>query len=292
MITSGYFNSIDGDRKYNAEQMTMYFKGLVSDGVFANVGDQFLITPAGDLTVNVGSGRALVKTHWLENDAVYPLNFGAASVEYDRRDGIFLRCDLSENSREISILVKKGTPAASPTTPAVETETEYVKELRIGYVRIRANATTISQSDIVMEIGSSVCPWVTGLIEQVDISELFNQYESQMQDVVKKLENFESYAQSEFDAWFATLGETLQVNTKLNVYQWSETFTSPSLSSVTPDFGARTYETGDLLLVHVGGVLLVDGSEYTWSDGNIVFSTPLRPNPQTITAILIKSEVG
>ena len=27
-ITYGFFNSVDGDRKYNAEQMSTYFDGL------------------------------------------------------------------------------------------------------------------------------------------------------------------------------------------------------------------------------------------------------------------------
>ena len=35
MIECGFFNSIDGDRKYNAEQMSNPYKRIVSDGVFA-----------------------------------------------------------------------------------------------------------------------------------------------------------------------------------------------------------------------------------------------------------------
>ena len=69
-IKYGYFNSVNGDRKYNAEDMTMYFKGLVSDGIFQTIGDMFVVTAGDGLTVTVGTGRALVNTHWIENTTV------------------------------------------------------------------------------------------------------------------------------------------------------------------------------------------------------------------------------
>ena len=41
-VTYGFFNSVlvNGmqDRRYNADQMSTYFKGLISDGVYQNVG--------------------------------------------------------------------------------------------------------------------------------------------------------------------------------------------------------------------------------------------------------------
>ena len=37
-ITSGFFNSVNGDRTYNADQMSTYFKGLIGSGVYENVG--------------------------------------------------------------------------------------------------------------------------------------------------------------------------------------------------------------------------------------------------------------
>lgn len=30
-VTYGFFNSVNGDRKYNADQMSSYFEGLVTD---------------------------------------------------------------------------------------------------------------------------------------------------------------------------------------------------------------------------------------------------------------------
>ena len=38
-ITSGFFNSVNDDRPYNAEQMTLYFEGLISNGI---IGENFV----------------------------------------------------------------------------------------------------------------------------------------------------------------------------------------------------------------------------------------------------------
>ena len=35
-MRSGFFNSVDGDRLYNAEDMTMPYRNLISNGVFPN----------------------------------------------------------------------------------------------------------------------------------------------------------------------------------------------------------------------------------------------------------------
>ena len=35
-VTSGFFNSINGDRKYNARQIGMYLGKIIRSGVFSN----------------------------------------------------------------------------------------------------------------------------------------------------------------------------------------------------------------------------------------------------------------
>ena len=105
-IRYGYFNSVDGDRKYNAEDMTMYFKGLVSDGVYQTVGNMLVINAGSGLTVSMGTGRALVNMHWIENTAIMNIDLGTASVSADTYKLIVLRCDLSDDVRNISVVVK------------------------------------------------------------------------------------------------------------------------------------------------------------------------------------------
>ena len=58
-VTCGFFNSSNGDRKYNADQMSSYFEGLVSDGVYENVGDALIVKAGDGMQVIVGEGRAI-----------------------------------------------------------------------------------------------------------------------------------------------------------------------------------------------------------------------------------------
>ena len=58
-VSSGFFNSLNGDRKYNAAQMSAIFDGLIIDGVFASIGTAFAVKAAGGLTVNVGIGSTI-----------------------------------------------------------------------------------------------------------------------------------------------------------------------------------------------------------------------------------------
>ena len=46
MITSGFFNSINHDRVYNAEEMSNYFEGLVTSGIYEMIGGAFEVTAA------------------------------------------------------------------------------------------------------------------------------------------------------------------------------------------------------------------------------------------------------
>ena len=62
-VTYGFYNSLNGDRKYNAEQISSIFDGLIVDGVFASIGTAFSVKAAGGLTINVGIGKAYGQSH-------------------------------------------------------------------------------------------------------------------------------------------------------------------------------------------------------------------------------------
>ena len=38
-VTYGFYNSIKGDRKYNALEMSSIFDGIIVDGVYMSIGD-------------------------------------------------------------------------------------------------------------------------------------------------------------------------------------------------------------------------------------------------------------
>lgn len=283
-VRYGYFNSVDGDRKYNAEDMTMYFKGLVSDGVYQTIGNMFVVHAGSDLAVTVGTGRALVNMHWIENTAILNLDLGTASVSADTYKLIILRCDISDSVRSCSIAVKDSVNGTINLT-----NDETITELCLARVRIRKNASTISQSDIRDYRGSSYCPWITGLIKQVDVSQLNAQFYKFYEEQTAELEAYMTEQKASFDSWLASLQSELQVNTKLKKYQYS--YETTAEESEIPLIS--NYEDGDVLLVHINGVLYVEGDEYTIDTANNQISLAKSVTKDNlITQILIKSVIG
>lgn len=251
-ITSGFFNSVNGDRLYNAEEMSHYFDGLITDGVFESVGDKLQVTAGDDFTVNVGTGRAMIDCHWFKNDAVYNIPIPAADVQYNRVDAIVVKLDTV--AREMTLERISGELSTSMILPVITNEST-VKYLILAYIQIERGMTTIRQGYIVDKRGSDKCPYVTGLIKQVDTSQLFAQYQDACNTLYANMVTFFAEKQAAFDSWFSSLTETLGVNTEIRKYQFIHEFTD---NSIYCTLDIPEYEYGDILLVHVNGVMLTE----------------------------------
>lgn len=276
-ITYGFFNSVDGDRKYNAEQMSTYFDGLVSDGIFQSVGKKFSVTAGAGLTVNVDTGRALIECHWLKNDNVLTISLDNADVQNDRKDLIVIKLDYT--ARTMGIEYISGAESVK--------NTETVKYLTLARITIPAGATAITQANIKDYRGSALCPWVTGLVKQVDTADLFTQYETAYEEMVQQMINWWADRRNAFDTWFNNLTSTLNVNLNLTKQEFSYT-TTEETDNIPLVSG---YQNTDILLVHVNGVLVVEGTEYSIEAGNIKLAKTITAG-NTVTQILIKSIIG
>ena len=60
----GFYNSLNGDRKYDSEDLSRMFDGIIYDGVIGAVGDTFAVKAGTGNTVNVSSGRAWFNHTW------------------------------------------------------------------------------------------------------------------------------------------------------------------------------------------------------------------------------------
>lgn len=276
-ITYGFFNSVDGDRKYNAEQMSTYFDGLVSDGIFQSVGKKFSVTAGAGLTVNVDTGRALIECHWLKNDNVLTISLDSADVQNDRKDLIVIKLDYS--ARTMGVEYISGAESVK--------NTETVKYLVIAKITVPAGATTITQANIKDIRGSALCPWVTGLVKQVDTSDLFSQYEKAYEEMVQQMINWWADRRNAFDTWFNSLTTSLNVNLNLTKQEFS--YTTSAETDIIPL--VSDYQNTDILLVHVNGVLFVEGTEYSIEAENIKLAKTITAG-NTVTQILIKSIIG
>lgn len=47
MFTFGFYDSLNGDRRYSTSQMSEIFDGIIQDGVYSNVGEALMTIPGG-----------------------------------------------------------------------------------------------------------------------------------------------------------------------------------------------------------------------------------------------------
>lgn len=243
-LSYGFFNSVNGDRKYNADQMTEYFDGLVSDGVYEDVGNAMVVTATSGMNISIGSGRAVIKSRWAKNDSAVLLAVSSADLVNPRYTSVILELDMAE--RTFSLKLVDGTPAAVPEKPSV-IRTDTVRQLCLAYIYVPAGTPAIVQSMITdNRPNSPECGWVTGLIEQVDTSTLFLQWQSAYE------QQYEA-----FETWFSHLTEQLNVDTYIERYVKSiTTQTATNTYALDPD--GYTYEASDIIDVFINGLAATD----------------------------------
>ena len=66
MLKCGFFNSIDGDRVYGAEDLNNFFEGIISDGIFRNYKRELKVTAPGGMTVRVLTGKAICLEKYID----------------------------------------------------------------------------------------------------------------------------------------------------------------------------------------------------------------------------------
>lgn len=324
-IEYGFFNSIDNDRTYNADDMSNYFEGLVSDGVYAAVGDACVVKTLGALTLSVGTGRAIINNKWVKIDNIQPVRI-TPHTSLNRYDAICLQLD--NNARKISIVVIEGTPSTTPQIPTI-TNNSKIKHLVLAHVYVKANADRIIQSDITDRRPYKIyCGWVTGLIKQVDTSELFLQFQTACEEKQKEIQEWQTAQANEFENWksiqmqqFSKWQErqTLTLEGRANALEiwlseqkqsfetWynnlKETLTvnvNPATSriyTVETDEGGQaelpfTYNDSQAVHVYINGLIAVEGEDYTIENGKIQLNnTMFDSGADVVTFVVFKAGV-
>lgn len=196
MWTSGFFNSVNGDRTYNADQMSSIFEGLITDGVYASVGNKMAVQPNNGMTIQIASGRGWFGKHWVDNDTEYTLALEGSDVTLNRYAAVCVKVDTTNSVRSVTPFIKYSSFATVPVKPTM-TRTESIKEYCLAYVYIKAGATVITVADIIdTRANTDLCGWVTGLIEQLNSTTLWTQWETL------------------FNEWFDNLQDKINSNTE------------------------------------------------------------------------------
>ena len=146
-VTYGFFDSIQGDRVYNADDISNYFLKLISNGVFATPSNAMQVQANSGMTVGVTAGWGFINCKWINNSTTYLVTLDTPDVALPRIDRIVMRLDKSVGVRSIVITNKSGTPSANPTAPALQ-RSGNIYELSLAQIAVGADVSEISQTSV------------------------------------------------------------------------------------------------------------------------------------------------
>ena len=272
-IESYFFNAVlsNGvyDRTYNAEDFASYLDSLVGNGVFPTPSTQLQVRASSGMDVVVGAGQGWINGHKMVNTADLVVTLDDSDVVLDRIDAVVFYVDHTQ--RTMGIEVKTGTVAASPVAPTLEEDaTRY--ELCLAQISVPKQVTEITAAMITDTRGnSSLCGYVQGLIQQLDTTTLFAQW------------------QAAFDAWFAAAQDQLRGGNSFRKLEGVYTTVQANEYS----FNVLTYVPQysfvyDILEVYVNGIHL-NTNEYTITNSTVALETPIEDPGAVVTFVVYQT---
>lgn len=175
-FTSGFFNSQKGDRRYNAEQMSEIFDGILKDGIIPSQGQLFAVLSANNgMQITVGTGRAWFNHTWSKNDSIMILTVADSDITRSRYDAVVLEVNHAISVRSNSIKLVQGNPDTNPIRPSL-VNTDEIKQYPLAYIHVKAGVSEIKAEDIESMIGRFPTVFATGVLESVSIDSLWAQW--------------------------------------------------------------------------------------------------------------------
>lgn len=224
---SGFFRSVNGDRKYSVSFLAKWAGCFVSNGVYNG---ELAVTAGENMQVVVPAGRAWLgpngERYKYENDSDKELPIANADGVLARKDTVVLRWDVNE--RSITAQVLTGEFSSNPAAPAISRTAEQY-DLKLAEIHIAPGATAITQAVITdTRLDSAVCGIVTSIVTQVDTSTFYNQIQSD-------LSQFKAKNQAEFTTWFQSIRDVLDESAAGNLLNMIQTHEADTVAHVTQE---------------------------------------------------------
>lgn len=284
-VRSGFYDALDSDRVYSADDMNRPYKRVVSNGVFATPKgipstDLQVVAAGNGMQVIVKAGEGIFGDKWFENPSDINITVPVNTNTVPRIDSVIVQIDKRIGGREGNIVYRTGTPSSRPSAPAINTIAN-VTEYRVANIRVEANVDTITTSAITDRRGSADCPWVTSLIYQVDTSTLYDQYAAAYEEYFEK-------EKERWEIWKSHLTEDLNVSMSL-VKLTNTVVVDSERSSV--GIGIPEYERfSDTLEVYVNGLKATETVQYDSDEFAVHFVAPLKIG-QVVEFVVLKSVI-
>lgn len=200
-IYYGFFDPVNHDRVYNAEQFNAVTDYLINDGVWNGYSEISELEPMVEnaslrvdsnqgKTFYVRPGRAWLLDHWFEippwQECSLPGYYDSSRTNGSVVASVALECNVSRSVRNIRPISRLGTYAYGDATPIAPTFTNTQEIKYLVLANITYSYSTDGYTTSVTDLrGTSQCPWITPKIPNVPYEQFFAKWDG------------------DFDTWFA-----------------------------------------------------------------------------------------
>ncbi|WP_102337845.1 hypothetical protein [Collinsella provencensis] len=222
------------DRTYSSADLASYFASFIGNGVYVNPANQLKVSPAnGKMAVNVAVGKAWINGYFYElSESAKELTIATGDANNPRIDKVV--CSLNLSNRLIELKVIQGAASANPQAPAHSREDE-VFDLVLAEVHVASGAVELSEEDITdKRPDNTVCGFVTGVVEQIDTTGLFSQYDA------------------EFNTWFEGIQGILDEDTAGNLANQITAIQEQMAETLTVEKGGTGATTAEQARTNLG----------------------------------------
>ena len=169
------YGSVNHDRRYKSNDFRAYYALFLGNGVFYNNANALKVIEGDGMTVMLSIGNAFIEGAGYRNTSVKAIKLDMADGVLARIDRIVIRNDYKVRDTYSAVL--KGSYSAQPQAPAL-TRNADAYEIAVADILVKKGAVSITQADITdTRLNKEICGIVTGLVQQADTTEIFNQFE-------------------------------------------------------------------------------------------------------------------
>ncbi len=195
-----FFNDIDDDRVYFAEDFARHLAKYFTNGIFNN---ELRVISNNDMTVTIKEGDANIEGYRYTNTGDLTKTIDTADGALKRIDNVVIRLDLT--NRLISAQIIKGTFSDSPSAPSlVRSSTTY--DIKLAEIYVDNGVTSITQSAIKdTRFDKNVCGNVVSTVETIDTTNVYNQLYTKFEEIIQQ-------ETTEFTDWFNRIKNQLDTD--------------------------------------------------------------------------------
>lgn len=192
-----FFNDINDDRVYYAEDFARHLKKYFTNGIFNN---ELKVIANNDMTITIQEGDANIEGYRYTNTGDLIKTIETADGTLKRIDNVVVRLDLT--NRLISAQIIKGTFSDNPSAPAlVRSSTIY--DIKLAEIYVGAGATSITQSNITdTRFEESVCGIVASTVKTLNTENVYDQLYTKYNEYITK-------SNKSFETWFNSIKDQL-----------------------------------------------------------------------------------